>query len=249
LEYLQGGELFDLVTERQKLSEPEAVRIFSQILSGVSFCHLLGICHRDLKLENIILDKNVNAKIADFGMAIRQPTGRLLRTSCGSPHYAAPEVVSGNCYDGFKSDMWSCGVILFAILTGHLPFDDEDISKLLRKVQIGIIAFGTARLSLHAQHLLAELLQVDPAVRLPIHGALVHPLLSRYSTLKQFRDCPNVRLWDNLVKIETSIMRSLKVLFVDLTDCDLVEQLKNTRYALINWVFEKELIRLGSTIE
>lgn len=137
LEYVEGGELFDLLVERGPLQEIEAIKYFRQIILGTAYCHALGICHRDLKPENLLLDSALNVKLADFGMAALESNGKLLETSCGSPHYAAPEIVSGLKYHGAASDVWSCGVILFALLTGRLPFDDENIRNLLLKVQAG----------------------------------------------------------------------------------------------------------------
>ena len=116
--------------ERGPLPEVEAIKYFRQIIWVRLIVMLL--CHRDLKPENLLLDSQLNVKLADFGMAALESNGKLLETSCGSPHYAAPEIVSGLKYHGAASDVWSCGVILFALLTGRLPFDDENIRNLLQ---------------------------------------------------------------------------------------------------------------------
>ncbi|KAI9263577.1 kinase-like domain-containing protein [Helicostylum pulchrum] len=135
LEYVQGGELFEYLVSQGRLSEQEARKYFQQIIIGLDYCHRHLICHRDLKPENLLLDREKNIKIADFGMASLQPTGSLLETSCGSPHYASPEIVNGIPYDGSASDIWSCGIILYALLSGHLPFDDDNIRQLLNKMK------------------------------------------------------------------------------------------------------------------
>lgn len=110
--------------------------------SGIEYCHKEGIVHRDLKPENILLDENNNIKIADFGLANFLEDGNFLDTSCGSPNYAAPEVISGRMYAGPEVDIWSCGVILYALLCGRLPFDDENIPALFRKIKsIGLYTF------------------------------------------------------------------------------------------------------------
>lgn len=93
LEYVEGGELFDYLVSQGRLHADEASRYFQQIIAGVDYCHRFNICHRDLKPENLLLDSEGNIKIADFGMAALEPSGRLLETSCGSPHYASPEIV------------------------------------------------------------------------------------------------------------------------------------------------------------
>ena len=155
LDHVEGGELFDYLVKRGRLPEREALIFFQQVISGLDYCHQHLVCHRDLKPENLLLDANLNIKIADFGMAALQPEGKFLETSCGSPHYASPEIIKGEKYDGSSSqrlcrvvtytwalanlgpaaDIWSCGIILYALLTGNLPFDDENIRKLLSKVR------------------------------------------------------------------------------------------------------------------
>lgn len=147
LEYIQGGELFDyLCSRKERLPLLEAVSIIKQVLAGVNYCHHLNICHRDLKPENILLvdasgsttsGQVKHVKIADFGMSTLDSLNGLLRTSCGSPHYASPEIVRGQTYSGSASDIWSCGVILYALLTSRLPFDDPNVNNVLKKVRDG----------------------------------------------------------------------------------------------------------------
>lgn len=179
LEYIEGGELFDYLISRGRLPEREAVHYFRQICYGVDYCHQFNICHRDLKPENLLLDKHRNIKIADFGMAALETQGRMLETSCGSPHYASPEIVAGKSYHGAPSDIWSCGIILFALLTGHLPFDDDSIRKLLSKVQSGVYTMPR-NLSPEAKDLISRMLLVDPNKRITMKQILSHPLLTKY---------------------------------------------------------------------
>ncbi|KAG1172393.1 hypothetical protein G6F70_006506 [Rhizopus microsporus] len=174
LEYVEGGELFEYLVSKGRLSESEARHHFQQIILGLDYCHHHLICHRDLKPENLLLDSNHNIKIADFGMASLQPLGSLLETSCGSPHYASPEIVAGMPYHGSSCDIWSCGVILFALLTGHLPFDDENIRQLLRKVKTGKYVMPD-NISKSAQDLIRRILVVDPSKRLTMKQIMAHP--------------------------------------------------------------------------
>ncbi|KAG2221061.1 hypothetical protein INT45_009719 [Circinella minor] len=174
LEYVEGGELFEYLVSKGKLSENEARHHFQQMILGLDYCHHYLICHRDLKPENLLLDNNNNIKIADFGMASLQPTGSLLETSCGSPHYASPEIVAGMPYNGDASDIWSCGVILYALLTGHLPFDDDNIRQLLKKVKSGKYSMPD-NISRNAQDLIRRILVVDPAKRLNMEQIMAHP--------------------------------------------------------------------------
>lgn len=108
-----------------KLPENEARRIFQQIISAIEYSHLHKMVHRDLKPENLLLDKDYNIKLIDFGLANSTKDSVPLSTACGSPNYAAPEVISGQSYSGQEVDIWSCGVILYAMICGTLPFDDE----------------------------------------------------------------------------------------------------------------------------
>jgi len=138
LERVKGGELFDYILQKGRLPRQEALRLIAQIIQGIEFCHMHSICHRDLKPENLLLDENLNIKIADFGMAQLSPDGAALETFCGSPHYGAPEVVSGIRYDGRRSDVWSLGVVFYALITGMLPFDNPNVSTLLKMVKRGV---------------------------------------------------------------------------------------------------------------
>ncbi|PGG96150.1 CAMK/CAMKL/GIN4 protein kinase [Blastomyces parvus] len=179
LEYIEGGELFDYVSESGPLPEIEAIRLFRQIIAALSYCHRFNICHRDLKPENILLDTNCNIKLADFGMAALQPAGHWLNTSCGSPHYASPEIIYGHRYHGDKADIWSCGIILFAMLTGYLPFDGGDLPNTLRLVKKGEYIFPPW-LSSEAMDLIQRILQKQPRHRIGISEMWSHPLLKKY---------------------------------------------------------------------
>jgi len=123
MEYCSGGEYFDLIARRRRIPESEAKIYFKQLISALKHIHSEGASHRDLKPENILLDGNSNIKIGDFGLSCLAGDGKCLKTSCGSPNYAAPELLNGEPYDGCAADMWSTGVILYASIMGALPFD------------------------------------------------------------------------------------------------------------------------------
>eukprot|EP01135_Chromosphaera_perkinsii_P010461 Nk52_evm24s2133 gene=Nk52_evmTU24s2133 len=167
MEYVCGGELFDYIVKHGRLSEDDARRFFQQIISGVDYCHRHMIVHRDLKPENLLLDSYNNVKIADFGLSNMLTDGDFLKTSCGSPNYAAPEVISGKLYAGPEVDVWSCGVVLYALLCGKLPFDDEYIPNLFKKIKGGIFSIPN-HLSEQTKDLLIKMLQVDPLKRATI---------------------------------------------------------------------------------
>ncbi|SCW03039.1 LAFE_0G01596g1_1 [Lachancea fermentati] len=239
LEYVEKGELFNLLVERGPLPENEAVRFFRQIIIGISYCHALGIVHRDLKPENLLLDHKFNIKIADFGMAALESKDKLLETSCGSPHYAAPEIVSGLPYHGFESDVWSCGVILYALLTGRLPFDEEDgnIRNLLLKVQSGEYEMpGDDEISPEAQDLIARILTVDPERRMKTREILRHPLLQKYPSIKDSKSIRNLPREDTYLNpldnvngsIDETIIANLVVLWHGRDKNEIIKKLKES---------------------
>jgi serine/threonine protein kinase len=176
LEVIKGGELFDRIVECKKFDEDTARRYFQQLVGGVRYCHSQGIAHRDIKPENLLLDEHNNLKISDFGLSNLQPTNRagLLQTVCGTPNYVAPEVLKEKGYDGFKADAWSCGIVLFVMLAGYLPFDDQNQNALFNKIER-----GDYRMSRHfseqAKDMISKLIVVDPAKRLSIDQVMQHP--------------------------------------------------------------------------
>ncbi|XP_017679116.1 PREDICTED: 5'-AMP-activated protein kinase catalytic subunit alpha-1 [Lepidothrix coronata] len=173
MEYVSGGELFDYICKNGRLDEKESRRLFQQILSGVDYCHRHMVVHRDLKPENVLLDAHMNAKIADFGLSNMMSDGEFLRTSCGSPNYAAPEVISGRLYAGPEVDIWSSGVILYALLCGTLPFDDDHVPTLFKKICDGIF-YTPQYLNPSVISLLKHMLQVDPMKRATIRDIREH---------------------------------------------------------------------------
>ncbi|XP_054589207.2 serine/threonine-protein kinase BRSK2 isoform X4 [Nothobranchius furzeri] len=173
LEHVSGGELFDYLVKKGRLTPKEARKFFRQIMSALDFCHSHSICHRDLKPENLLLDEKNNIRIADFGMASLQVGDSLLETSCGSPHYACPEVIRGEKYDGRKADVWSCGVILFALLVGALPFDDDNLRNLLEKVKLGVFHMPHF-IPPDCQNLLRGMIEVDASKRLTLEVIQKH---------------------------------------------------------------------------
>ncbi|XP_012734640.2 serine/threonine-protein kinase BRSK2 isoform X9 [Fundulus heteroclitus] len=173
LEHVSGGELFDYLVKKGRLTPKEARKFFRQIISALDFCHSHSICHRDLKPENLLLDEKNNIRIADFGMASLQVGDSLLETSCGSPHYACPEVIRGEKYDGRKADAWSCGVILFALLVGALPFDDDNLRNLLEKVKLGVFHMPHF-IPPDCQNLLRGMIEVDATKRMTLEQIQKH---------------------------------------------------------------------------
>ncbi|XBW35562.1 hypothetical protein QEN19_001137 [Hanseniaspora menglaensis] len=168
-----SNELFDYIIQREKLPENEGRRFFQQIISAIEYCHRLKIVHRDLKPENLLLDEKLNVKIADFGLSNIMQDGNFLKTSCGSPNYASPEVISGKLYAGPEVDVWSCGVILYVMLCRRLPFDDESIPVLFKNISNGVYTLPPF-LSEGAVDLIKKMLIVNPLNRITIDEIFEH---------------------------------------------------------------------------
>ncbi|BBG92887.1 CBL-interacting protein kinase 21 [Prunus dulcis] len=134
MEYVSGGQLSDKMSYAKRFSEGEARKLFQQLIDAVDYCHNKGVYHRDLKPENLLLCGKGSLKISDFGLSALRKPGDLLSTKCGSPSYVAPELLVNKVYDGAAADVWSCGVILFELLAGNLPFDDSSLMSLYRKI-------------------------------------------------------------------------------------------------------------------
>lgn len=176
MEYVRGGELFAKVA-KGRLKEEVARKYFQQLISAVDYCHSRGVSHRDLKPENLLLDENENLKISDFGLSALPEHLRndgLLHTQCGTPAYVAPEVLRKKGYDGARADLWSCGVILYVLLAGFLPFQEENMMKMYRKVFKAEYEFPQW-FSTDAKRLISRLLVADPEKRITIPAIMRNP--------------------------------------------------------------------------
>ncbi|XWS22097.1 hypothetical protein CRYUN_Cryun29cG0005300 [Craigia yunnanensis] len=176
MEYAKGGELFNKIV-KGKLKEDAARRYFQQLISAVDFCHSRGVCHRDLKPENLLLDEHGNLKVTDFGLSALAESKRqdgLLHTTCGTPAYVAPEVINRGGYDGCKADIWSCGVILYVLLAGYLPFHDSNLMEMYRKIGKGEFKFPNW-FNAEVRRLLSKILDPNPSTRISIAKIMDNP--------------------------------------------------------------------------
>ena len=174
MEYVPGGDLYSMIEQRGRLAEAETQQLFEQILSAVDYCHRNQVTHRDLKPENILLDEHGRVKIGDFGLANLMRDGEFFKTSCGSPNYAAPEVISGKPYCGAEIDVWSCGVVLYALLAGALPFDEARLPALYEKIKTGQYHMPY-HFSDPVKDLIARMLTLDPIARITVSEIMQHP--------------------------------------------------------------------------
>lgn len=239
MEFVDGLELFEFLVRRGALPANEALAFFHQIICGLEYCHRRLIVHRDLKPENLLLDRQLRLKIADFGMTSLNPPGSLLETSCGSPHYCDPMVVSGERYDGLKADIWSCGVILYAMVTGRLPFDDENLQRLLLKVQAGQFHLPSD-LPDDLRDLIKKMLTVDPDERITLEGIKAHPWFNTFPP-KHYPQDDFEASSEPIQNPDLNIVSSLSDL--GLGDRDAIVQLLSLDGASIEKVFYSQLRR------
>lgn len=176
MEYCLNGELFQVIADHGSLDENLARRMFGQIVEGMTYIHSRDIAHRDLKPENILLDAGMNAKITDFGLCHQVDEKTLLRTPCGSPFYASPEILSSVPYDGKLSDVWSLGVVLYTMVTGALPWNDTNQIKLFKQIIDANFVIPRS-LSPHLRDLISRLMRPDPNDRPTMSEILKHPWL------------------------------------------------------------------------
>ncbi|XP_040991797.1 CBL-interacting serine/threonine-protein kinase 3 isoform X1 [Juglans microcarpa x Juglans regia] len=170
IEFVTGGELFDKIVNHGRMREDEARRYFQQLINAVDYCHSRGVYHRDLKPENLLLDAYGNLKVSDFGLSALSQQVRddgLLHTTCGTPNYVAPEVLNDRGYDGATADLWSCGVILFVLLAGYLPFDDSNLMNLYKKISAAEFVCPPW-LSFDAMKLITRILDPNPMTRITV---------------------------------------------------------------------------------
>ena len=242
MEYVAGGELYDYIDEQKGLDEITIVHLFRQIIAALLHCHRLNIHHRDLKVENILVDRaNSQIKLADFGMAALQPSGKYLSTPCGSPQYAAPEVFTSRPYDGGQVDVWSCGVILYVMLTSRLPFYNSGSSRDIRKFLKHVVEsnyYMPPELSPEAQDLIRRILVPQPKLRITIENIWRHPFLHKYdrefglnqeNSRMEYWIGPNPQVddWKPLTRetVDKHILRNIRTLWHSEREGTLVDRL------------------------
>ncbi|GFZ20867.1 protein kinase superfamily protein [Actinidia rufa] len=215
LEFVTGGELFDKIVHQGRLPENTSRRYFQQLIDAVSHCHSKGVYHRDLKPENLLLDSHGNLKVSDFGLsALPQQGVELLHTTCGTPNYVAPEVLSHRGYDGAAADIWSCGVILYVLMAGYLPFEETDLPTLYKKVNAAEFSCPIW-FSPSTKSLVHKMLDPNPETRIRIEGIKNDPWFRKnYVTVKHRED-------------ERVTLEDVRAVFEDIEDQYVTEQSAN----------------------
>ncbi|KAG5226108.1 hypothetical protein OIU76_027115 [Salix suchowensis] len=216
LEFVTGGELFDKIVHQGRLGENESRRYFQQLIDAVAHCHCKGVYHRDLKPENLLLDAFGNLKVSDFGLsALPQKGVGLLHTTCGTPNYVAPEVLGNQGYDGAAADVWSCGVILFVLMAGYLPFGETDLPTLYRSINAAEYSCPLW-FSPGAKALIDKILNPNPKTRIGIEGIKKDPWFQKNYAPVGHREDEEVNLDD------------IHAVFDDIEDQYVAEQLENS---------------------
>ncbi len=209
-------------------------------MTALEYCHSFNICHRDLKPENILLKSNGQIKIADFGMAaLQQNAHHQLRTACGSPHYAAPELLRHQYYKGSAVDIWSMGVILFAMLAGRLPFDDENMDAMLAKAKRAEYRMPS-HLTREAKDLIRRVLVDQPAHRITMKQMWRHALIKKYDYLDEYQKWDgqsqtairNTEAQPIPEEIDIQILRQLKALWHTYSETAIQQKLRQDKYVL-----------------
>ena len=240
MEYIEGKDLFQYIYSMHHLTEYKSSQLFRQLISCLEYIHKLGIVHRDIKPENILLNKKKNIlKLVDFGLSNTYEKDELIRTACGSPCYAAPEMISGKDYEGLYSDLWSCGVVLYCMLVGRLPFDDEDIKKLYHNIKIANYVMPHF-LSDYAQDLLRKILVTNPKKRIKLEEIKRHPFLLMSEKIPMYKGI--IAEYDE-IQVDYDIVRQMKEKYFNNDEdcninCDIiVENIKNNLHNKITTIY------------
>ena len=209
-EYCSGGELFDYIVSKRRLQEIEACRIFQQLINGLEYLHKQKICHRDLKPENLLFDSKHNLKIADFGLSNDYLYGKL-STPCGSPCYAAPEMVTGKKYYGDTVDIWSSGIVLYSMVCGYLPFEDDSQSVLFHKIAKGLFIMPSF-LSNSCKDLIKNILVTNPKKRYGFEDIKKHPWFMSVNNIggkNIIFNSPGILIDYDVIPIDVNIIKEI----------------------------------------
>jgi len=241
MEYADGGELFDYISSKKKLSELEACRFFQQMINSLEYLHKMRIVHRDLKPENLLLNNKKMIKVSDFGLSTRYSKKRKLKTACGTPSYAPPEMINGEEYEGLKSDIWSCGVILYAMIVGYLPFYESNEDIVCQKIVQAQYEFPH-HISELAKDLIKRILVIDPEERLGLEEIKSHQFFNLITPIYR----PGIVIGMNKIPVDEEILEKLRVynLIPEIVRKDLEENELN-QYTATYYLVMRKIINNG----
>ena len=225
MEFCPKGELFQYIVERKKLSEDEAKNLILQVMDAVKYLHSIGVLHRDLKPENILMDQSFHIKISDFGLSKFVGKSSIVNTPCGSPCYASPECISGKPYNGKTNDVWSVGVILYAMVTGQLPWTKRNQAQLFEQIKKGEYTIPH-HVSKTCGDLIKKLLTVDCKKRITLDKAMAHPW---FADRKPTPAPPTVQKMVSLKKVDEFFHRDASFDCEDVIAASNANRQKSTR--------------------
>lgn len=206
MEFISGGDLFNYIQIKKKLTETQSCYFFRQIIASVDYLHKQEIIHRDIKPENMLLDEdNKMLKVIDFGLSNICSKHEVLKSSCGSPCYASPEMISGKAYRGSSVDIWSCGVVLYCMLFGILPFDEDDLLVLYNKIKLGVYILPKT-ISEPARDLISRMLKVNPKQRISIEDIIKHPWFNIETNMLY----KGIYYYYDSIQVDSSIVAEIK---------------------------------------
>ena len=239
MEYCKNGELFDYIVSKKRLKETEACCFFQQIINGVEYLHNQGIIHRDLKPENLLLDDKNHIKISDFGLSTFFSKNNYLQTACGTPSYAPPEMLEGHEYNGEATDVWSCGIILYAMLCGTLPYSESTEEIIVKKIKTHDYVIPNY-LSKDAKDLLNHILIINPKERYNIKQIQSHP----WFNLVKAHMVPGINLEEDIIPVDEKILDMVKNYGFDPVECkDLLLKNKFCSLTTIYYLCLKKYMR------
>ncbi|OVA16313.1 Protein kinase domain [Macleaya cordata] len=244
MEYISGGQLSNKLDYLEKLSEGEARKYFQQLIDAVDYCHSRGVYHRDLKPENLLLDSKGNLKVTDFGLSVFHKHGDLLSTACGSPSYVAPEVIAHKNYDGSAADVWSCGVILFELLAGYLPFEDRNLMNLYRKISRADYKFPEW-FTKSQKNLISKILDPSPIRRMTVAEILEDEWFQ--TTYERSTGINNNGSTDSATGIATETMKSQSPSYINAFQLIAMSNDLDLSGLFEEKIEDKQKTRLGST--
>lgn len=246
MEYAEKGDLFDYISKKSCLSEPESNKYFQQIISALEYLHKLKIVHRDIKPENMMLDYKYCIKITDFGLSKKYSEKTLLSTPCGTPSYAPPEMLDGEKYHGMFSDIWSAGIVLFAMISGYLPFDDTDENLLHKHIIKGNIEYPDF-ISENVKDLLKRILNTNPKERYDFEQIKSHPWFNLNNSLDMRVFGFNIN--DYILPIDENIIEEIEKLYDEEKELLKIFLLNNeyNEFTATYFLLLKKIIREGGT--
>ena len=241
MEYIEGNDLMEYILKKNHLSELEALKIFQQLINVLLYLHSQNISHRDIKIDNMLLDKKNNLKLIDFGLSTKYNDNSLLNQPCGTVVYAAPEVLDGKEYHGMLADVWSAGIVLYGMLCGYLPFNSNDDEVNKKNVIKGNINFNEKYFNDDIKDLLEHMLDVNPLTRFTLQDIREHKWFNKKKNIM----IPGVVIGYNSIPVDDNIVRMVRMYEKDVDEKKVVESVKMNKFDEFESIYYLVVKKLG----